>query len=57
MEEMYNNSLQMIKELNIKDEITYSQIAKEYLILNIVSLKYMARTNNFNRIIKKAEEV
>lgn len=57
MEEMYNKSLQMIKELNIKDEITYNKMAKKYTILNILSLKYMSGTNRFKKIIKMAKEV
>lgn len=54
MEKAYIKSLQMIKELNIKDEKEYNKIAREYLILNLISLKYIAGTKSFKQIIKYA---
>jgi len=55
MEKVYKKSLQMIKELNIKNEEEYNKIVKEYSILNIVSLKYIAGTNSFEKILKIAK--
>ncbi|MCI8411916.1 MAG: hypothetical protein HFJ40_05750 [Clostridia bacterium] len=57
MKEAYIKSLQMIKLLNIKDEREYVKVVKDYLILNVESLKYISRTKKFKKIIELAEEV
>lgn len=57
MQEAYFKSLQMIKELNIKDEKEYNEILHNYLILNVESLKYISQTRSFRNIIKIAKEV
>lgn len=56
MEEMYKKSLQMINELEIKSEKQYNKLLKENLILSSVSLKYIAQTGNFNKIIEIAKQ-
>ena len=57
MKEAYKKSLQMIKQLNIKNEKEYNKIVKDYLILNAESLKYISRTRKFKKIIELATEV
>ena len=57
MKEAYKKSLQMIKQLNIKNEKEYNKIVKDYLILNAESLKYISRTRKFKKIIELAKEV
>ena len=57
IEENYLKSLRMIKTLNIKNKKEYNKLQEDYLLLSIVSLKYMSKTNNFKEIIKQAEEV
>ena len=57
MKEAYLKSLQMIKELNIRNEEEYNKLLHNYLILNIESLKYISQTRSFKKIIKLAKEV
>lgn len=57
MQEYYLKSLQMIKNLNIRNKKEYNKILSDYLVLSIISLKYYAKTNNFKKIIEKAREV
>lgn len=57
MKEAYIKSLQMIKELNIKNEKEYNRLVQNYLILNTESLKYISQTRRFKKIIKLAKEV
>lgn len=57
MKEAYLKSLQMIKRLQIKNENQYNELLKNYLILNVESLKYISQTRSFKRIIRLAEEV
>lgn len=57
MKEMYIKSLQMIKRLNIKNEKEYNKLLRNYLILNLESLKYMSHTRSFREIKKLAREV
>jgi len=57
MKELYKKSLQMIKELNIKKEKEYIELTRNYLILNIESLKWMAQTRRWKKILKIANEV
>jgi len=55
MKEMYIKSLRMIKELNIKNKKEYKNLVRNYLILNLESLKYMSQTKSFRKIRKLAE--
>lgn len=57
MKEAYEESLRMIKVLNIKDENEYNKLVGNYLILSLESLKYISQTRKFKKIIKLAEEV
>lgn len=57
MQEAYIKSLQMIKQLNIKNRNEYNRYKNYYLVLNIDSLKYISDKRNFNDIIKIAKEV
>ena len=57
MKEMYIKSLRMIKELNIKNKKEYKNLVRNYLILNLESLKYISQTRNFRKIRKMAEKV
>ena len=57
MQEAYIKSLQMIKQLNIKNEKDYNKLLKDYLILSSESLKYISGTRKFKKIVKLAEEV
>lgn len=57
MKEMYIKSLQMIKNLNIKNEKDYSRLLRDYLLLNTESLKYISQTRSFRKIIRIAKEV
>lgn len=56
MKELYEKSLRIIKALNIKTEEEYNKLLKDYLILNVESLKYISETRDFNKIIEYAEE-
>lgn len=57
MKENYLKSLQMIKMLDIKTEEEYNKLLKDYLLLSLISLKYISQTNNFKEIIVQAKEV
>ena len=57
MKQYYIKSLQMIKEFNIKKEKEYRELTRNYLILNLESLKWMAQTRSWRKIIKIANEV
>ena len=57
MKEAYLKSLQMIKRLQIKNENQYNELLKNYLLLNLESLKYISQTRSFRRTIRLAEEV
>lgn len=57
MQEYYLKSLQMIKNIKIKNKKEYNKLLSDYLLLNVESLKYYAQTNNFKKIIEKAREV
>ena len=56
MKEMYIKSLQMIKILNIKTEEEYIKILRDYLLLSLPSLKYIAGEKNFDNIIELAKK-
>lgn len=55
MKEMYIKSLQMIKELNVKNKKEYRKLVRNYLILNFESLKYICQTKSFRKIKKMAK--
>ena len=55
MKEMYIKSLQMIKELNVKNKKEYRELVRNYLILNLESLKYISQTKSFRKIRKLAK--
>lgn len=55
MKEMYIKSLQMIKELNIKNKKEYIKLVQNYRILNFESLKYICQTKSFKKIKKMAK--
>ena len=57
MKENYLKSLQMIKELKIKNEKEYNKLHQQYLILSAESLKYISGTRCFRKIIRLAREV
>ncbi|MEE0269453.1 MAG: hypothetical protein U0I39_06720 [Clostridia bacterium] len=57
MKEMYIKSLRMIKELNIKNKKEYKNLVRNYLILNLESLKYISQTKSFRKIRKLAKNV
>ena len=56
MKEMYLKSLQMIRTLNIENEMQYNKLVKDYLILTSESLKYISQTRRFKKIIKIARK-
>lgn len=55
--EAYNRSLQKIAEYNIKNETEYNKLAKEYLLLNSESMKYISQVKEFSEVIQKAKAV
>ncbi len=55
MKSAYEKSLQMIKELDIKNEKEYINLVRNYKILNLESIKYISRTRNFRKIKKMAK--
>lgn len=57
MKEMYIKSLRMIKELNIKNKKEYKNLVRNYLILNLETLKYISQTKSFRKIRKLAKNV
>lgn len=57
MKEMYVKSLQMIKELNVKNKKEYRKLVRNYLILNFESLKYISQTKSFRKIRKLAKNM
>lgn len=54
MKKLYENSLQAIKVLEIKNEGEYNRLLKDYMILSLESLKWMSGTRNFKKIVKLA---
>ena len=54
LQEEYIKSLQMIKDLNIKSELEYTKLLRQFILLNLRSLKYMAGTKSFKNIVKLA---
>ena len=57
MKEMYIKSLQMIKNLNVKNKKEYQELVRNYLILNFESLKYISQTKRFRKIRKLAKSM
>jgi len=57
LQELYEKSLQMIKDLNIKRVYEYKELQKEYSLLNVQSLKYISQKDDFTEIVKLAKEV
>ena len=57
MNSIYNQSLQMIKILKIKNKKEYNRYKNYYLVLNIESLKYMTGQKDFRKIIRLANGV
>ena len=57
MKTAYEKSLQMIKELNVKNKKEYRKLVRNYLILNLESLKYISQTKSFRKIRKLAKNV
>lgn len=57
MKSAYEKSLQMIKELNVKNKKEYRKLVRNYLILNLESLKYISQTKSFRKIRKLAKNV
>ena len=57
MKQTYEKSLQMIKELNVKNKKEYRKLVRNYLILNFESLKYISQTKSFRKIRKLAKNV
>ena len=57
MKTTYQKSLQMIKELNIKNKKEYMKLVRNYRILNFESLKYISQTKSFRKIRKLAKNV
>ena len=56
MKEMYQKSMQMIKDLDIKSEKAYDALLKDYKLLSSESLKYIYQTRSFFKIIEIAKE-
>lgn len=57
MKEMYEESLRLIKILKLKTEDEYNKLVKEFLVLNVESLKYISQKRDFTEIVKIAKEV
>lgn len=57
MKSAYQRSLQMIKELNIKNKKEYIKLVQNYRILNLESLKYICQTKRFRKIRKLAKSM
>ena len=55
MKEAFEKSLQMIKILGIKNEEEYNSLLKDYLLLSLESMKYIAQTREFDKIIELAK--
>ena len=57
MKNEFYKSLQMIKILKIKNQEQYKNISKDFLVLSLYSLKYIAQKKDFKEIIKMANEI
>lgn len=57
MKEQFIKSLQMIKISQIKSQAEYINLANNFFILSLESLKYISQKDNFQEIIKMANEL
>lgn len=57
MKSTYQKSLQMIKELNIKNKKEYIKLVRDYRILNLESLRFISQTKSFRKIRKLANNI
>lgn len=57
MKSAYEKSLQMIKELNIKNQKEYIKLVQNYRILNLESLRFISQTKSFRKIRKLANNI
>ena len=57
IKEAYERSLQMIKELNVKNKKEYRKLVRNYRILNLENLKYICQTKRFRKIRKLAKNM
>lgn len=57
MKSTYQRSLQMIKELNIKNKKEYIKLVRDYRILNLESLRFISQTKSFRKIRKLANNI
>ena len=57
MKNEFIKSLQMIKILKIKNQEEYRNVSKDFLVLSLDSLKYMAQKKDFKEIVKMANEI
>ena len=55
MKEAFEKSLQMIKILGIKSEEEYNSLLKDFALLSLESMKYIAQTREFDKIIELAK--
>lgn len=57
MEEHFIKSLQMIKVLGIKKQYEYQNLANNFLVLSIESLKYISQKDKFSDIVELAKKI
>lgn len=57
MKSTYQKSLQMIKELKIKNKKEYIKLVRDYRILNLESLRFISQTKSFRKIRKLANNI
>ena len=57
MKSTYQRSLRMIKELNVKNKKEYRKLVRNYLILNLESLRFISQTKSFRKIRKIANNI
>ena len=57
MRELYIKSLQMIKNLNVKNKKEYIKLVRDYRILNLESLRFISQTKSFRKIRKLANNI
>ena len=57
MKNEFIKSLQMIKILKIENQEQYEKLLNDFLLLSLDSLKYISQKNDFNDIVKMANEI
>ena len=57
MKNEFIKSLQMIKILKIKNQEQYKNLARDFLVLSLDSLKYISQKKDFKEIVKMANEI